>query len=50
MNVSFYPKGFGLSLPGVYAVWVLVIVLLYPLCRLVAAVKARRTDCWLSYL
>lgn len=46
----FYPKGFGLSLPGVYAVWVLVIVLLYPLCRWVAAVKARRTDWWLSYL
>jgi hypothetical protein len=46
----FFPKGFGLSLPGVYAVWLLVVVLLYPLCRWVAAVKGRRTDWWLSYL
>ena len=47
---SFNPKGFGLGLPGVYAVWLLVIALLYPLCRWVAAVKARRSDWWLSYL
>jgi uncharacterized membrane protein len=46
----FNPKGFGLGLPGVYAVWLLVIVLLYPPCRWVAALKARRTDWWLSYL
>jgi uncharacterized membrane protein len=47
---AFNPKGFGLTLPGVYGVWLLVIALLYPLCRWVAAVKARRTDWWLSYL
>ena len=46
----FFPKGFGLSLPGVYVVWVMVVVLLYPLGRWFAAVKARRTDWWLSYL
>ena len=46
----FFPEGFGLGLSGVYAVWLLVIVLLYPLCRWVAAVKGRRTDWWLSYL
>ena len=46
----FYPKGFGVGLPGVYAIWVLVIVLLYPFCRWVAAVKSRRRDWWLSYL
>ena len=45
-----YPTGYGVSLPGVYAVWALVIVLLYPFCRWVAAVKARRRDWWLSYL
>jgi uncharacterized membrane protein len=44
------PDGFGVRLPGVYAIWVLVVVLLYPLCRWVAAVKARRKDWWLSYL
>jgi hypothetical protein len=47
---AFNPKGFGLALPGVYGVWLLVIALLYPLCRWVSAVKARRTDWWLSYL
>ena len=46
----FYPKGYGLSLAGVYAIWVLVIAILYPFCRWVAAVKARRRDWWLSYL
>ena len=47
---SFYPSGYGLSLPGVYVVWVVVIMLLYPFCSWVAAVKARRRDWWLSYL
>jgi len=46
----FYPKGYGLGLPGVYVVWVLVIVLLYPFCRWVASVKTRRRDWWLSYV
>jgi len=46
----FYPKGYGLSLPGVYGVWLLVVVLLYPFCRWVAAIKARRRDWWLSYV
>jgi len=46
----FYPEGFGIGLWGVYAVWVVVVVALYPLCRWVAAVKARRRDWWLSYV
>jgi uncharacterized membrane protein len=46
----FYPKGYGLGLPGVYAVWLLVVALLYPFCRWVAAVKARRRNWWLSYV
>ena len=46
----FYPKGYGVGLPGVYAVWLLVVVLLYPFCRWVAAIKARRRDWWLSYV
>jgi uncharacterized membrane protein len=44
------PKGFGLTLPEVYGIWLLVVALLYPFCRWVAAVKARRNDWWLSYL
>jgi hypothetical protein len=46
----FYPKGFGLDLVSVYMVWFGVIALLYPFCRWVANVKARRRDWWLSYL
>ena len=46
----FYPKGYGIGLPWVYAVWALVVFLLYPFCRWVASVKARRRDWWLSYI
>jgi uncharacterized membrane protein len=46
----FFPKGYGVGLPGVYVAWLLVVVMLYPLCRWVAAVKGRRRDWWLSYL
>jgi uncharacterized membrane protein len=46
----FYPKGFGVGLPGVYAIWLLVVLMLYPFCRSVAAVKSRRRDWWLSYV
>jgi uncharacterized membrane protein len=46
----FFPKGFGLGLGGVYLAWLLVVALLYPLCRWMAGVKARRSDWWLSYL
>jgi uncharacterized membrane protein len=46
----FFPKGYGVGLAGTYAVWMLVVTTLYPLCRWVAAVKDRRRDWWLSYL
>jgi uncharacterized membrane protein len=46
----FFPKGYGVGLPGVYAVWLLAVAALYPLCRRVAAAKKRRHDWWLSYL
>jgi len=49
-HYRFFPKGFGVGLPGVYLIWITVVVILYPLCRWVAAVKARRRDWWLSYL
>ena len=47
--MAFYPKGYGLSLPLVYVVWLIVVASLYPLVRFVSAMKARRTDWWLSY-
>ena len=46
----FYPNGYGVGLTGVYVAWMLVIAILYPYCRWVAKVKAKRRDWWLSYL
>ena len=46
----FFPPDYGVSLPVVYAIWALVIVMLYPFCRWFAEVKKRRKDWWLSYL
>jgi uncharacterized membrane protein len=43
------PPGWGYSLPVVYLVWIVVVALLYPLCRWFAEVKQRRSDAWLSY-
>ena len=50
VNGRFLPAGYGLPLPYVYVVWAFVLVALYPLCRWVASVKARRKDWWLSYV
>lgn len=44
------PPGMGFSLAVVYACWIIGIVLLYPLCKWFAGVKARRRNWWLSYL
>jgi uncharacterized membrane protein len=44
------PAGYGFGLPVVYAVWLGVVVALYPLCRRYAALKARSRAWWLSYL
>jgi uncharacterized membrane protein len=45
-----FPANFGYSLWTVYGVWLLVVVLLYPVCLWFANVKSRRRDWWLSYL
>ena len=45
-----FPPNFGYSLWTVYGVWLLVVILLYPVCRWFANVKSRRRDWWLSYL
>jgi hypothetical protein len=49
-HYRYFPKGFGVTLLGVYLIWVAVLLMLYPLCRWVASVKARRQDWWLSYV
>lgn len=40
----------GLSLSGVYLVWLLVLVLLYPICRWFSELKSRGRGSWWSYL
>jgi hypothetical protein len=40
----------GLGLPGIYFVWLLVVVVLYPICRWFAARKENSTGWWWSYL
>jgi uncharacterized membrane protein len=40
----------GFSLPEIYLVWLLVLAMLYPICRWFAGRKARGTAWWWSYL
>ena len=44
------PAGVGFRLWVVYLCWLGGVLLIYPLCKWFAAVKARRRDWWLSYL
>jgi uncharacterized membrane protein len=44
------PPGTGFNLAVVYACWIAGVLLLYPLCKWFAGVKARRREWWLSYL
>jgi hypothetical protein len=44
------PAGFGLSLPGVYALWVAVFLALYVPCVRYGAFKAKSRAAWTSYL
>jgi uncharacterized membrane protein len=44
------PPGYGFRMPVVYAMWIVGLILIYPLCRWFADVKSRRRDWWLSYL
>lgn len=45
-----FPKDFGYSLAVTYLVWILVVALMYPLCRWYARVKSTNRSPWLSYL
>ncbi len=46
----FRPDTFGFNLWGVYGVWVLVILILYPLCRKYNRYKSTHSKWWLGYL
>jgi hypothetical protein len=43
------PAWYGVSLPGVYVAWALVVLLMYFPCRWYAGLKSRRSDWWLRY-
>ncbi|BBL60521.1 DUF1624 domain-containing protein [Methylomonas koyamae] len=46
-----WPADYGFGLVGVYGFWLLVLLMLYPVCRWFEAFKAaRRQWCWLQYL
>jgi uncharacterized membrane protein len=49
-SMNSYPPDFGYPLWVVYAVWIAVVAMLYPLCLWFARLKERRSDWWLSYL
>lgn len=46
----FRPPQFGYSLPIVYAIWLLVVILLYPICRWYNRYKSNHHQWWLNYL
>jgi uncharacterized membrane protein len=45
-----FPPEFGYDLWVAYAVWIAIVVALYPLCKWFAGVKERRRSWWVSYL
>jgi uncharacterized membrane protein len=45
-----FPANFGYDLWVTYAMWVVLVVALYPACLWFAAVKERRREWWLGYL
>jgi uncharacterized membrane protein len=47
---TLFPNDYGFPLWTVYAVWVVVLLLLYPVCLWFARLKQRRHDWWLTYL
>ena len=45
-----FPPDFGYGLGVTYAVWLAIVLSLYPACRWFGRLRARRRDWWLSYL
>jgi uncharacterized membrane protein len=46
----FRPPGLGFQLPGVYLIWIIVAIVLYPLCKRYDQYKSTHKKWWLSYL
>jgi len=47
---TYKADGNGFGLAGIYTVWLVAVILLYPLCYWFAAIKRWRTEWWWSYL
>jgi uncharacterized membrane protein len=47
---NLYPSDYGYSLLVVYGIWILVVVIMFPLCVWFSRLKERRRDWWLSYI
>ena len=45
-----FPKDFRFSLPVVYLLWIVIIAILYPICRWYAGLKATKRYSWLRFL
>ena len=46
----FRPADFGFNLWGTYAVWIAIVLALYPLCRMYDRYKTNKPKWWTSYL
>ncbi|MBS1933025.1 MAG: DUF1624 domain-containing protein [Bacteroidetes bacterium] len=46
----FRPDNFGYSLPVMYAIWLFIIITLYPLCKWYSNYKTSHNKWWLSYI
>jgi uncharacterized membrane protein len=49
-STEVYPEGYGYSLPVVYAIWALVLVVMWPACEWYARLKRHSHGWFLSYL
>ncbi|HYJ38605.1 MAG TPA: hypothetical protein VEV87_08300, partial [Chitinophagaceae bacterium] len=46
----FRPSDLGFGLPGVYLVWLFIVIILYPLCKRYDRYKSTHTHWWLKYI
>lgn len=44
------PKDYGYNLPTVYSFWIILVILLYPICNWFADYRKKHTSWWLNYL
>ncbi|WP_149031182.1 hypothetical protein [Moorena producens] len=50
LNKSSMPVNYGYSLPHVYLIWIIIIIILYPICHRFANFKSHHKYWWLNYL